>query len=235
MIRLGSNTIQELSSYGKLLLPVMTAALAAQGGVTSSTALYVGTTIFDTLLSSLIARLLTPMIYLFLALGVAVSALGDETLKKMQDLVKGIVTWSLKTILIVFTAYMGITGVVSGTTDAVALKATKLTISTVVPVVGCILSDASEAVLVSVGTMKNAAGIYGILAAAAIFLEPFLKIGVHYLVLKVTGAVCTIFDPKGLGGLVDVFSSAMGLILAMTGASCLLLLVSTVCFLKGVS
>ncbi|MGM9660676.1 MAG: hypothetical protein ACI3WQ_08760 [Faecousia sp.] len=235
MILLGSNTIQELSSYGKLLLPVMTAALAAQGGVTSSTALYVGTTIFDTLLSSLIARLLTPMIYLFLALGVAVSALGDETLKKMQDLVKGIVTWSLKTILIVFTAYMGITGVVSGTTDAMALKATKLTISTVVPVVGGILSDASEAVLVSVGTMKNAAGIYGILAAAAIFLEPFLKIGAHYLVLKVTGAVCTIFDPKGLGGLVDAFSSAMGLILAMTGASCLLLLVSTVCFLKGVS
>ena len=235
MIRLGSSTIQELSRHGKLMLPVMTGALAAQGRVTTSTALYIGTAMFDTFLGSLIARLLMPMVYLFLALGIAVSALGDESLKKMQDMVKGVVSWSLKTILIVFTAYMGITGVISGTTDAVALKATKLTISTVVPVVGGILSDASEAVLVSVGAMKNAAGVYGILAAAAIFLEPFLQIAAHYVVLKVTGAVCSVMESKGMGSLVDTFSGAMGLILAMTSATCLLLLVSTVCFLRGVS
>lgn len=235
MIRLGCDTINELSNYGKLLLPVMAASLAAQGGVTSSTALYVGTTVFDTLLGSLIARLFTPMAFIFLTVGIAGYALGDDTLKKLQDMIKGIVTWSLKTILMVYTAYMGITGVVSGTTDAAALKAAKLTISTVVPVVGGILSDASEAVLVSVGAMKNAAGIYGILAAAAIFLEPFLKIGAHYLVLKGTGAVCTVLDPKGVGGLLDVFSSVMGLMLAMTGTCCLLLLISTVCFLRGMS
>lgn len=235
MIRLGNQTIQELSSYGQLLLPAMTAAMAAQGGAAASASLYIGTAMFDTLLGSLIAKILTPMVYLFLAVGIAASAMEDETLKKMQDLIRGLVGWCLKTILIVFTAYMGITGVVSGTTDAVALKATKLTMSTVVPVVGGILSDASEAVLVGVGAMKNAAGIYGILAAAAIFLEPFLQIASHYLALKLTGAVCSVIDPKGMDKLVDTFSSAMGLILAMTSASCLLLFISTVCFLKGVS
>ena len=235
MIRLGCDTINELSGYGKLLLPVMAASLAAQGGVTSATALYVGTTVFDTALSGLIASFLTPMVFSLLTVGIAGGARGDDALKKMQDLVKSFVTWSLKTILIAYTSYMGITGVVSGTTDAAALKAARLTISTVVPVVGGILSDASEAVLVSVGTMKNAAGIYGILAAAAIFLDPFLKIGAHDLMLKGTGAVCTILDPKGVGGLLDIFSAAMGLILAMTGTCCLLLLISTVCFMRGMS
>lgn len=235
MIRLGCDTINELSNYGKLLLPVMAAALAAQGGVTSAGALYVGTTVFDTLLGSLITRVFTPMVFILLTVGIAGCALGDETLKRMLDMGKNTLTWCLKTILIVYMTYMGITGVVSGTTDAVALKAAKLTISTVVPVVGGILSDASEAVLVSVGAMKNAAGIYGILASAAIFLEPFLRISAHYLVLKGTGAICTILDPKGSGGLLEVFSAAMGLILAMTGVCCLLLLISTVCFLRGMS
>ena len=235
MIRLGCDTINELSNYGKLLLPVMASALAAQGGITSAGALYVGTTVFDTLLGSMISSVFVPMVFILLTVGIAGCALGDETLKKLLDMGKGILTWSLKTVLIVYMAYMGMTGVISGTTDAVALKATRLTISTVVPVVGGILSDASEAVLVSVGAMKNAAGIYGILAAAAIFLEPFLRIGAHYLVLKGTGAICTILDPKGTGGLLDIFSSAMGLILAMTGVSCLLLLISTVCFLRGMS
>jgi len=234
MIRLGADTVTELSEYGKLLCPVMTAAMAAQGGVTASAALYAGTAAFDTLLGSLISRLLVPMVYLFLALAVANSAVSEELLKKMRDIVKNAVSWCLKTLLTVFTSYMGITGVVSGTTDAFALKATRTAISSAVPVVGGILSNASEAVLVSAGLMKNAAGIYGILAILALFLEPFIKIGAQYLVLKITAAICALITSKEMTGLVEDFSTAMGLLLAMTGSACLLLLIGTVCFMKGV-
>ena len=234
LIRLGSQTVTEMSEYGKLLLPVMTAAMAAQGGVTTSAALYAGTAVFNSFLSSLISRLLVPMVYLFLALAAANSAVGEDLLKKMRDSIKNTLSWCLKTILTVFTTYMGITGVVSGTTDAAALKATKVTISSVVPVVGGILSDASEAVLVSAGLAKNAAGLYGIFAILAVFLEPFLRIGIHYLLLKATAAVCGVFGTKRMTELISDFSTAMGLLLAMTGSACLLLLISTVCFLKGV-
>ena len=234
MIRLGADTVTEMSEYGKLLLPVMTAAMAAQGGVTTSAALYSGTALFNTVLTSLVSRLLVPMVYLHLALSAANSAVGEDLLKRMRDTVKGSVSWCLKTLLTVFTTYMSITGVVSGTTDAAALKATKVTISSVVPVVGGILSDASEAVLVSAGLAKNAAGLYGIFAILAVFLGPFLRIGIHYLLLKATAAICGIFGTKRMTELIGDFSTAMGLLLAMTGAACLLLLISTVCFLKGV-
>ena len=76
LIRLGSQTVTEISEYGKLLLPVMTAAMAAQGGAASSTALYAGTAVFDSVLSSLISRMLGPMVYLFLALSAANGAIG---------------------------------------------------------------------------------------------------------------------------------------------------------------
>lgn len=234
LIHLGTETVTELSSYGTLLLPVMTAALAAQGGVTGSAALYTGTALFDSVLSKLISALLTPMIYLFLALSVANCAVAEDVLKQFRDFVKWLMVWILKIILYVFTGYMGITGVVSGTTDAAALKAAKLTISGVVPVVGNILSDASEAVLVSAGVVKNSAGIYGLLAILAVCIGPFLKIGTHYLMLKASAAVCGVFGSKRITGLVGDFSTAMGLLLAMTGSVCLLLLISVVCFLRGV-
>lgn len=234
MIRLGSQTITEMVEYGKLLLPVMTAALAAQGGITKSAALYAGTSLFGSILGNLISKLLVPMIYLFLALSAANSAVGEDILKNMRDTIKSALSWILKILLTVFTTYMSITGVISGTTDAAALKATKVTISTVVPVVGGILSDASETVLVSAALAKNTAGIYGIFAILAVFLEPFLRIGIHYLLLKATAAICSIFGAKRMTDLIGDFSTAMGLLLAMTGSACLLLLVSTVCFLKGV-
>lgn len=234
LIDLGSETVIQVSEYGKLLLPVMAAALASQGGITGSTALYTVTAVFDAVLSNLISRVLLPLLYLFLALAVAHSAVGDDLLKKMRDGIKWLMTWVLKTVLYVFTGFISITGVISGPTDAAALKAAKLTISGFVPVVGGILSDASEAVLVSAGVVKNAVGMYGLFAVLAIWMDPFLRIGTHYLMLRFTGAVCSVFGSKGISDLIQDFAAVMGFLLAMTGSVCLMILISTVCFMRGV-
>ena len=234
LINLASETVVQISNYGRLLLPVMTAALAAQGGITSSSAIYAGTALFDSVLSSLISKILLPFVYIFLTLSTAGSAIGSDPLKKCRDWIKWLMTWMLKTILYIFTGYISITGVVSGTTDAAALKAAKLTISGVVPVVGGILSDASEAILVSAGTVKNAVGLYGLLAIGAIWIGPFMKIGIHYMLLRTTGILCSIFGSKHLSDLIQDFASAMGMLLGMTGAVCLMFLISLICFMKGV-
>ena len=234
LISLARDTIGEISGYGKLLMGVLTSALAAQGGVTASTALYVGTTIFDNLLCQIVVSILLPVVYLYLALCLGHGALGETMLKKLAGFLKWASCWILKLILYTFTGYMSITGVVSGTTDAAALKAAKITISGAVPVVGGILADASEAVLVGAGVVRNAAGIYGILAILAIFAGPFLKIGCQYLLVRLTGAVCAVFGARRCTELVTDFSTAMGLLLACTGSVCLMQLISTVCFLRGV-
>lgn len=235
LVRMGTQTVEELSQYGKLILPVMTAAMAAQGGVTTSAALYAGTAAFDAVLGAVISRLITPMVYIYLCLCVANRAIGEELLDNLRSFVKWAMTWCLKIVLYIFTGYIGITGVVSGATDAAALKAMRLTITGFVPVVGGIISDASEAILVGAGVVKSAVGVYGLITLLAIWIGPFMRIGVQYLLLKVTAGVCGVFGTKQASGLVQDFSAAMGFLLAMTGAMCLLLLISTVCFMKGVA
>lgn len=235
LMDLGAETVFQISEYGKLLIPVMTAALAAQGGVTSSTALYAATALFDSVLSFLISRVLMPILFVYLALSVAHSAVGEDLLKQLRDGVKWLMTWLLKTALYIYTGFISITGVVSGPTDAAAMKAAKLTISGFVPVVGGILSDASEAILVSASAVKNAMGLYGLFAILAIWIGPFLKIGAHYLMLRFTATVCSVFGSKRISGLIQDFSAAMGFLLAMTGSICLMLLISTICFMRGVA
>ena len=234
MIQAAVDTINSLSEYGKLFLPVMAGAQAAQGGLTSSAALYTGTMVFDAILGKAVSRWMIPLVYMYLALSVAGCAMGEDLLKRIRDLIKWLITWCLKNGLYIFTGYLSITGVVSGATDAAKLKAAKLTISSAVPVVGGILSDASEAVLVGAGMMKNAAGIYGMLTIAAIWISPFLQIGIQYLMLKISGSLCAMLDAKRVSSLIDSFSTAMGFLLGMTGIMCILLLISTVCFMRGV-
>lgn len=235
LVRSAVNTVQTLSDYGKLLLPVMTTAMAAQGGLTGSAALYTGTAVFDAVLSSVISSVLVPLIYIFLVLAIANAGIGEALLGKLKQFIKWLASWGLKTILYVFTGYMTITGVVSGTADQTALKATKLTISGMVPVVGGILSDASETILISAGAVKNAVGVYGLTALIATAIGPFLRIGIQYLMLKITASVCATFGSKRISGLISDVSAAMGILLAMTGTVCLLLIISIVCFMKGMN
>lgn len=232
-VQLGSDTISQMSDYGKLLLPAITAAAASNGATTASAALYSGTYLFVSILTTMISKCIIPLVYVYMALSIAGCATQNDVFKGLKKFVKWLMTWLIKTVLYVFSGYMGITGVIHGSVDAAALKAAKLTISGAVPVVGSVLSDASETILVSAGIMKNSIGIYGLLVIIAICLGPFLRIGVHYLLLKLTAGICGVFANKQSSDILEEMSDSMGFILAMTGSVCLLLLISIVCFIRS--
>lgn len=233
VMSLAGETVTRLSDYGKLLLPALTTALAAAGGSGSSAAVYAVTAVFDGALCWVISEALVPMVYVYLVLAVANAAMSDDLLKRLRDLMKWLLSWAMKLVLYVFTGFLSITSVVTGAADQAALKATKMTLSSMVPVVGGILSDASETVLVSAQMVKNSIGLYGLLALIAILILPFLRIGISYGLLRLTAALCGLFAGKRVTGLMEDFASAMGLMLGQTGTVCLVLLISVVCFLKG--
>lgn len=235
LIQFAITNITELCEYGKLLIPVMTAALAAQGGTTSAAALCAGSMFLINLLAQCVGKLILPVVTVYMVLCIARNAVSEQMLDGLHKFIKWLMTWGLKIILYVFTGYLSITGVVSGSVDASAMKATKLSISGMVPVVGSIMADASEALLAGAGLMKNAAGVYGMLAIIAVWISPFLRIAVHYLILKITAGICSIFSEGKATKVIRDFSSVMGFLLAMTAAVCVMLMISTVCFMKGVA
>ena len=233
LLELGVETVRDLHEYGKLLLPVLASALAATGGVTASTGLYVGTAAFNTLLSGAIPSLLLPILKLLLALSIAHGAVGEPILERLGALVRFCAEWALKLGLYLFTGYMAVTGVVSGAADALAGKAAKIAVSGAVPVVGGILSDAADAVLLSAATLGSGAGIWGILTVLAVFLAPALRIGVQYLLMKLTAAAGEALGCGRCAGVVGDFAGAMGLLMALCWTQAVMLLITSVCFLKG--
>ena len=190
--------------------------------------------ILNTVVTAGITKFMIPLIYGYIVLSIATAALGETHLESLKGLFQWLITWILKAAIYLFTGYISITGVISGTTDAAALKATKLAISGTVPVVGSIISDASETILVSAAVVKNAAGVYGMLAIISILISPFIKIGIQYLLLKLTAGACGVFGSKSAVGLIKDFCGVMGFVLAVVGTVSLLLLVSIVCYMKGV-
>lgn len=233
MTELAVQTVTELREYGKLLLPVMASALAARGGVSASGALYVGTAVVDTVLGAAVTGVAVPLLWMYLALSVASAALGGGLMGRLRDLIRWGMEWALKLTLYIFTGYMAVTGAVSGAADAAASKAARIAISGAVPVVGGILSDAADTVLLSAAALGSGAGMWGMLTVLAVFCAPVLKIGCLYLLLKVTAALGSALTDSRCGALVGDFAAGMGLLMGLVSTQAVLLLVSGVCFLRG--
>ena len=97
------------------------------------------------------------------------------------------------------------------------------------------MSDASESILLGAAVVKHSIGVYGMIAIVAIVILPFLRVGVLYLLLKITAAVCGVLSSGKISDVTEGFSEAMGFLLGMTGTVSLLFLISIVCLLKGVN
>ena len=223
LIGMGREALEQMETFSKILLPTIT-AVARQ----------LATMLFSDILITLINRLLLPLVYTYIAACVAYAAVGNEGLKRIAGTLKWVVTSVLTVVLLVFVGYLTVSGVIAGSTDAVTVKAAKFTMSSLVPVVGGILSDAAETVLAGARILKNAVGVFGMLAVLCMCVAPFLQLGIHYLTYKVTSALSATVSSGRVAGLIDQIGGAFGLVLGMTGASALLLLISMVSAITAV-
>lgn len=235
LMGMGAQTIGELSAFSKVLLPTLAAATAAAGAVTAATVQQVSTVFFADLLIGLIEQLLMPLTYLYAGALAASAMLSENRLGALAEGLKKVITWILTTALLTFTVYLSVVRVVSGSADAASLKVAKAAISGAIPVVGSILSEATETVLAGAGMLKNTVGIFGMLAILAACAHPFLHLGIQYLLYKAAAFLAAAVGAPNLCRLIDGLGGAFGLILGMTGSCAFLLLISVLSSVAAVT
>ncbi|MBE6954321.1 MAG: hypothetical protein E7449_00230 [Ruminococcaceae bacterium] len=234
LVGLGRTTMEETAVFSAALLPVLSAATSASGAPASAAALYASTVFLTQLLNRLLLNVFLPLCHVCLACSCAELCLSDTLLKRMRKLLQNLLANGLKALLVCYSAYLALTGVVSGSADSATVKAAKLALSSVVPVVGSVIADASETVLVSASILRSSVGVFGLLGVLAVCVAPFLRLGVHYLTLKASSALAATVDDGALPEMMDAAAGVMGMILAMVGASALFNLIACVCFMKAV-
>lgn len=226
MMGSGTQTMEALDVLGKALLPALAAAVAASGGVLSASSHQVATVFFSNLLLTLIRNLLLPLVYFYVAVSAAGAMLPGEPLRRVAAGIRKVITWALTGALVLFTGYLSITGAAAASADALTLQMTRTVISTAVPVVGGIISQASGSVLSGAGVLKSSLGVLGMLAVLATCLTPFLRMAVQYLLYKITAFLAATAGSGTLVELIDALGGAFGLMLGMVGSCALLLLIS---------
>ena len=235
LMGLGEQTIEELDIFSKALLPTLSAAAAPGGCAVPASVRQVATVFFSDLLISLIRSLLLPLVWVFVALSAADAILPAGRLSGIAQGLHKAATWLLSGSLLLFTGYLSLSGAFASSADSLTLRMARSAIGTAIPVVGGIISDAADTILAGAGVLRRSVGIVGTLTILATCILPFLKLGVQYLLLKLSAFFAAAVAPEPLVKLLHALSSAFGLVLGMTGATAAMLLISVASSVKVVS
>lgn len=234
-VGLGRSMITELSDFSKVLLPSLTATAAVSGAMTSAAAKYAAAALFMDILITCVENLLIPLIYAYIAAVIAECAIGGEGLAGAASFLKWLATSLLTLIVLAFVVYLSVSGLVSGSADAATVRVAKTAISTALPVVGSIVSDAASTVLLGASVIKSTVGAFGMLAVAAVCLVPVMKLACHYLLYKGASKLSAAISGGALAKAAGSISAAFGMVMGAMGACAMMLFFSIISFVQAVS
>lgn len=234
-LRLGTQTLRALSDFSTLLLPCLAASAAAGGAVVSAGAKYAAAMLCMDLLLTVGTKIFVPLISMYLACVVANAAFQNGAFSAMAGLLKWICVTGLTVLVVVFTAYLSISGVITSSGDLVTTRFAKAAISTTLPVVGKLVSDAASTVMAGVSLVKNSIGVFGVVAVACVTITPFLAMGLRYLMFKAAASAAAIFPDNRFSALIDGVGTAFGLMMALVGTGALMMFISLISFIKAVT
>lgn len=235
IISQASSALAQLSDYSKAAIPAIFASAAACGAVVSASAKYAAVCLAIDVIMSAAQRLVIPLVYAYLAVSVSASLFPNALLKAAARMTKWCATTIMTGITIVFSGYITLTGLIAGSSDVVAVKTARTVISSTLPVVGGILSDAASVVLSAASIIKNSAGAFSLIAVCALCAGPFAVLSVKMLVFRFAAAAADMLPGGRLSALIHDVGTALSLLLGLVGCCGIMLFISIMSGIKVVT
>lgn len=227
-------TLRDMQDFSNVLLPVLASTASAAGSFTASAVKYSAAALFLNILTNSLSNILLPLTCVFAAASVGEAATGSKALSGAASLIKFILVTLLTALVLAFTVYIGMTGLISGSADAAAVKTAKTAISTMLPIAGSIASDAASSVLAAASVIKNGVGAFGLIAVMFLCAVPFLANLVRYLVFKGASSLTAESADGTVGKLVKRMGEVYGILATAIGVAALIQFISIFSFM-GVS
>lgn len=227
--------INQLSDYSRAAMPAIFTAAAACGAVGSASVKYAAACMAMELFMTAARNFIIPLIYAYLAMSLSCSIFDNSILRAGAKFCRSVAVLILTVISIGFSAYIGMSGLIAGSTDAMAVKTAKTVISNSLPVVGGIISDAASVVLASASLIKNSAGVFSLVAVCAMCAGPFAVLSVKMLLYKAVSAAAEMMPGGRISGLLNSMGNAAAMLLGLLGSCGIMLFISIMSGIKVVN
>lgn len=216
-----TKAIGQLDSFIKVMTPVYAAVSAMAGRPVSAVAVGEITLLFSAVVLWLCRYLILPGISMYVLIDALGALMPAGLLSKLAELLRWGVGKAMKWTLTGFTAYQTLSGIITRSTDAFAVKTAQVAISSMIPVVGTMISRTSDTIIGGANLLRASVGIYGFLSVCAICLGPLVRAAVHFLVFKVLAACGSAYLGGAASRTLRAITDGYGMAVGALGVCCM--------------
>lgn len=177
-----------LVDFMRVLCPSYFLAVAFASGSVTSLFFYNVILFLIYVVELIIVRFLLPVVNIYIMVLVLGNLTGEDFLSEFAGLIRKIVTWTLKTLLICVVSVNVIQGLLAPAIDAVKRSALTRT-AEALPWVGNAVGGAAEIVLGTAVLIKNGIGMGGAVISVAICAAPILQMLIMAFMYKLAAAI----------------------------------------------
>jgi len=215
IINMIKSAIVDLVGFSNSLIPLMITLMLTTGSIVSAGVIKPVLLFLINFIGNFIIDFILPLVIIGTALSIISKVSNKVRIDKFAKFMKTSSVWILGTIMTLFVTVLSLEGTITGAVDGVTAKTTKAAVSTVIPVVGKILGDATDAVLGCAGILKNAVGLVGIIVIGGICITPIIKLSLISFTYYIASCVCQPIADEKILGLLDNISDTFKILLAI--------------------
>ena len=209
------DTIQDLVGFTNSILPILITLMLTTGAITSASVVQPILLLLISFIGNAIINFILPIILISTSLNIISQISNEIKVSKISKFLNSSTIWILGVIMTLFVTVLSLEGSLTQTVDGVTAKTAKAAVSTVIPVVGKILGDATDAVIGCAGILKNAVGLIGIIVIIGICLTPIIKLTILTVMYSFMSAICEPIADTRIVNLLEKISETFKILLAI--------------------
>lgn len=216
-----------LLEFMRALLPTYFVGITFCTGGKTSMVFYETTLFIITMVDVVMIKILLPLIDAYFILVLANNIMKKDMLSKTADLLKTIISWSLKTLLGAVIGFNVIQGLIFPIADQVKKSAILRTAHSI-PGVGNAIGSVTESVFAAGILIKNAIGAAGLIIIISICLVPIIKLAIYQLIYKFGAAIVQPVSDKRVLNCINATAQSAKLLMNLVLIGAVLFLFSIV-------
>jgi len=215
IMKLATDTIQNLVGFMYSLIPIVITLMLATGSIVSGGLVQPILLLLIQFIGNIIIGFAMPVIMVGTVLGIISNVSDKVQINKISKYLKSGVMWFIGIVLTLFVTVLSLEGTMSSSVDGVTAKTAKAAVSTLIPVVGKILGDAIDSVLGCTAILKNAVGILGVVVIIGICVLPIIKLTILTITYFLLSAIAEPIADTKIVNLLSTTGDTFKIILAI--------------------
>ncbi len=219
--------VDSVAVFVAAYVPVYAGVLAAGGSATGAISYQTTLLVAVELLTVLCRSVVLPLLLVSLALGCTGAVTAGFSLEAVSATIHKSILWVVGLLCTLFSGLLSLQQMVAAAGDSLGRRAVRFSLSSFVPVVGGLVSEAYSTVLGCAGLLRSTLGVFGLVATVLIVAPSLISCVCWNISLGLSATAAALFRLPALEKLCKTAAGAVRVLIGLLAVFALMMIIST--------